>query len=164
MCSALAIAINRLPRYFRSALTIIWSVLFISLAWITAQNWNAASLVKENFLSNLVQIPENNLLIINTPDNFNGAYILRNGTNDYLNLKESNKTITQVDFQTFTNLNGGVTIEDNGGFQDNNGASFYYQNPKLDQLKNIQKGSLPFDNYDAIYYFNEGKFFKIEKP
>ena len=131
---------------------------------MTAQNWDKANQVKENYLNTLERLPENNLLIINTPDNFNGAYILRNGVNDYLKFKETRKRTTQIDFQTFTNINGGIILKDSCSFKGNNGASYYYKNPKLDSLKNIQKDSIPFNMYDAVYYFNEGKFFKIEKP
>ena len=60
--------------------------------------------------------------------------------------------------------NGGIILKDSCSFKGNNGASYYYKNPKLDSLKNIQKDSIPFNVYDAVYYFNEGKFFKIEKP
>ena len=77
-----------------------------------------ANQVKENFLNNLECLPENNLLIINTPDNFNGAYILRNGVNDYLKFKETGKRTTQIDFQTFTNVNGGITFLENNSFKD----------------------------------------------
>jgi hypothetical protein len=131
---------------------------------VTAQNWDKADQVKENYLNNLERLPENNLLLINTPDNFNGVYILRNGVNDYLKFKETGKRVTQIDFQTFTNVNGGIAFLKNNSFKDKNGASYYYKNPKLQSLKNIQKDSIPFNLYDAVYYFNEGKFLKIEKP
>ena len=31
-------------------------------------------------------------------------------------------------------------------------------------LKNIEKDALHFNMYDAVYYFSDGKFSKIEKP
>lgn len=164
VCTSLVVAINKLPKKQANILSILWSIIFISLTYGTAQNWDKANQVKENYLNNLERLPENNLLIINTPDNFNGAYILRNGVNDYLKFKETGKRTTQIDFQTFTNVNGGITFLENNIFKDTNGASYYYENPKLHSLKNIQKDALPFNMYDAVYYFNEGKFFKIEKP
>ncbi len=164
VCTSLVVAINKLPKKQSNILTILWSIIFISLTYVTAQNWDKANQVKEIFLNNLERLPENNLLIINTPDNFNGAYILRNGVNDYLKFKETGKRTTQIDFQTFTNVNGGITFLENNSFKDNNGASYYYKNPKLQSLRNIEKDALPFNMYDAVYYFNDGKFFKIEKP
>jgi hypothetical protein len=164
VCTSLVVAIHQLPKKITNTLSIIWGIIFISLTYVTAQNWNKANQVKENYLTHLELLPENNLLIINTPDNFNGAYILRNGVNDYLKFKETGKRTTQIDFQTFTNINGGVILKGNYSFKDNNGASYYYKNPKLDPLKNIQKDSLTFYMYDAVYYFNGGNFFKIEKP
>ncbi len=164
VCTSLVVAINKLPKKQSNILTILWSIIFISLTYVTAQNWDKANQVKENYLNTLERLPENNLLIINTPDNFNGAYILRNGVNDYLKFKETGKRTTQIDFQTFTNVNGGITFLENNSFKDKNGASYYYKNPKLQSLRNIEKDALPFNLYDAVYYFNDGKFFKIEKP
>ena len=164
VCTSLVVAINKLPKKQSNILSILWSIIFVSLTYVTAQNWYKANQVKENYLNTLERLPENNLLIINTPDNFNGAYILRNGVNDYLKFKETRKRATQIDFQTFTNINGGITFQENNSFKDKNGASYYYKNPKLQSLKNIQKDAIPFNMYDAVYYFNEGKFFKIEEP
>ena len=164
VCTSLVVAIHQLPKKITTTLSIIWGIIFISLTYVTAQNWNKANQVKENYLTHLELLPENNLLLINTPDNFNGAYILRNGVNDYLKYKATGKRTTQIDFQTFKTINGGVSFLDNNSFKDKNGASYYYRNPKLDPLKNIQKDSLTFYMYDAVYYFNEGNFFKIEKP
>jgi len=164
VCTSLAVAINKLPKTQSNVLSILWGIIFISLTYVTAQNWDKAHQVKENYLNTLEHLPENNLLIINTPDNFNGAYILRNGVNDYLKFKETGKRATQIDFQTFTKINGGITVLKNNSFKDKNGASYYYKNPKLQSLKNIQKDAIPFNMYDAVYYFNDGKFFKIEKP
>ena len=164
VCTSLIVAINRLPKKIATTIYILWGVTFISLTYLTVQNWGKANQVKENYLTNIERLPEDNLLIINTPDNFNGAYVLRNGVNDYLKYKATGKRATQIDFQTFTNINGGVSFLDNNSYKDKNGASYYYKNPKLHSFKKIQKDSLPFHMYDAVYYFNEGKFFKIEKP
>ncbi|MDG2227170.1 MAG: hypothetical protein P8L20_05505 [Flavobacteriales bacterium] len=164
VCTSLVVAINKLPKKQSNILSILWSIIFIGLTYVTSQNWEKANQVKENYLNNLERLSENNLLLINTPDNFNGAYILRNGVNDYLKFKETGKTATQIDFQTFTNVNGGITFLENNGFKGNKGASFYYKNPKLKTLKKIEKDALPFNMYDAVYYFSDGKFSKIEKP
>ena len=53
------------------------------------QKWIGASLLAENYLSELSKVlsHEKKVFLINVPDNFKGVYVLRNGVIDYLSMK-----------------------------------------------------------------------------
>lgn len=50
------------------------------------KNWKIANKTIEDFKEKLIQIPNNNTIIFNLPDSYKGAYIFRNGYNQFLKI------------------------------------------------------------------------------
>lgn len=131
---------------------------FIGFTLIDGSKWKASSQLCHNYLNELVKqdIEGKNILLVNVPDNFDGAYCLRNGIKDFVALIDTSCKITPVLYQTFNDLSGGI-YPINNTFMNAPKTQFYYSNPLfIDNNPMIWNDSL-LKEYDRTFYYVDGK-------
>ena len=121
-------------------------LLIISFSFLTIKDtmkWRDASLICNQYLNELsgLDIDKSNVLLINTPDNYHGVYVLRNGISDFLAMKKITAHIDVLNYQNITSKNWGKEIENDTNMLN------------ITQFENSKK-------YDQILLFRNGKFTK----
>jgi hypothetical protein len=159
----IAFALFSLKGVFQKIATIVVILSFIIFIQLDIQKWRGSSDVCQSFLRELVQQELHNkkVLLVNVPDNFAGAYCLRNGIEEYLKVSGVTCEITPVFYQTFTDSLGGV-IPINEAFLSLPSSKIYYVNPDFESLQASTWNDSLGDDYDKVYYYLEQKFHSIK--
>lgn len=131
------------------------TLFFIFTSFLTSINWKNAGELSSTFLNELVKIPEENIILLNVPDNLNGSYVLRNGISQYLTFNNIHKEIEIVDFQSFSSKKGGLEYK-NGAFNEID-AKWYYSN-----IKSNKPYQYDYNSTSAVYTFYNGNFQKVK--
>ena len=145
-----AVALSQVLTYWKSNFTFLLSILVVAaFSTLTIQDtfkWKNASIISQQYLSALssLAIDNSSILIINAPDNYQGAYALRNGINDFLKSKNKNVQVSIVNYQTVNSKKWGEETEKDTVYLN----KIYSDNHK---------------KYDQIIYYVNGKFKSIEK-
>ena len=145
-----AVALSQVLTYWKSNFTFLLSILVVAaFSTLTIQDtfkWKNASIISQQYLSALssLAIDNSSILIINAPDNYQGAYVLRNGINDFLKSKNKNVQVSIINYQTVNSKKWGEETEKD-----------------TDYLNKIDSDN--HKKYDQIIYYVNGKFKSIEK-
>jgi len=131
------------------------TLFFIFTSLLTSINWENAGELSSTFLNELVKIPEENIILLNVPDNLNGSYVLRNGIFQYLTFNNIQKEIEIVDFQSFSSKKGGLEYK-NGAFNEID-AKWYYS-----IIKSNKPYQHDYNSTSAVYTFYNGNFQKVK--
>ena len=126
------------------------------MTMLNNQTWVGASILAENYLSELSKVLSNEkkVFLVNVPDNFKGVYVLRNGVKGYLSMKNIETEIYIWKFQTFKKLDGGIQFQDKN-FQEQYAETYF------------EKSASNFSNFisssDLVLYYNNFTFNEIDK-
>lgn len=149
-------AVSFLKNKMKILVTAFSISMFFFMAILNNQKWIGASLLAENYLSELSKVLSNEkkVFLLNVPDNFNGVYVLRNGVRDYLSMKNIETEIYIWKFQSFKQLNGGIEFRDKILKEYNTDTYFEKYSSNLSDV---------ISNCDLILYYNNFTFNKIDK-
>lgn len=139
---------------FKNVILVTTLTFFIATSFWTSLNWKNAGELSKAYLSELENLPELKINILNAPDNLNGSYVLRNGITNYFALKSEIRGIKITTYQSFYSKNGGLIYSSEKLNEIN--AKAYYSIPEA-------KKPYDFDSETATptYTFCAGKFKKI---
>jgi hypothetical protein len=130
--------------------------LFSILTFYDTKKWVVASEICNQYLKELIthEIENKNILILNIPDNYKGAYVLRNGINEYLNLNNINGNISLINYQSFNSQISGIKL---------NGSELLNVESDLIKTDSIVLKALLLDSikYDFILYYQDKSFKKL---
>ncbi len=170
IATVLSISIFNLP--FKKAslfLGAIWIVSFSYITTLTNQTWVEASELRDTYGEQLLTIEEN-IIVLNAPDNYKGVYVFRNGIEEYLKLHGSSVELTVPFFQTFHTLEGGITPPDvNHSVTAINCSELYYFKNSYGIVYPIEPNKVSIDEKifqtgQNIYYFSNGKLHRFDHP
>ncbi|OFX17345.1 MAG: hypothetical protein A2033_16685 [Bacteroidetes bacterium GWA2_31_9] len=86
-------------------------IVFSFFTYNTNITWKHANEISESFsnqIVNNINKGENNILILNIPDNYDGVYLFRNSLTDCIKLKLNNESNYNIKFLAFQNLSSKV--------------------------------------------------------
>ena len=149
-------AISFLKNKMKVVFTALSISIFFFMTMLNNQTWVGASILAENYLSELSKVLSNEkkVFLVNVPDNFKGVYVLRNGVKGYLSMKNIETEIYIWKFQTFKKLDGGRQFQDKN-FQEQYAETYF------------EKSASNFSNFisssDLVLYYNNFTFNEIDK-
>jgi hypothetical protein len=136
------------------------SIIFIQL---DVFKWKQSSEISEHYLSGILDegIDKKKVLLVNVPDNYMGAYCLRNGIKEFLLLNNIETYLEIMFFQTYLDISGGMTYEDHK-LKEKTGAIFYYSKyPHARYQVDFWNDSI-MNDFDNVFTYHNNSFSKIK--
>lgn len=135
------------------------SIVFIQL---DVYKWKQSGEICNNYLNGILNegIDKKNILLINIPDNYKGAYCLRNGLKEFLLLNNKETNFEVMFFQTYLDVSGGMTYEEHK-LVEKSGALLYYSKYPHDRFHvDLWSDSL-MNDFDNVFTYHNNSFSKI---
>lgn len=161
-CISISFFISHWKSQYVPFLSIILATIFCSLTIQDTYKWKKASFICSSYLNKLSAICVNtqSVLLINTPDNFKGVYVLRNGVEDFLKNKGVNVKSKVLEFQKFNSINGGSKIV-NGNLVNHNTEKIDYENSSTNRNLILSMNQARFVTFDKLLIYCNSNFKEV---
>jgi len=146
----------------RSIFIVSVVIFFISLTFIDVKKWGLGTELCNNYLSELEKLDLDNkkVLLLNVPDNIQGVYVLRNGVDEYLKMKNITCNLDIFIHQQFITLNSGLYVIKDSLISNNASNLYIDYNNDLYGIDNFNIKDKDLLYFDMVYYYNNKKFYK----
>jgi protein O-mannosyl-transferase len=149
---------NNNLRWFLSFFLMLGCIISIQM---DMQKYKKANEISTLYLEQLAQIidkEDQQILLLNVPDNYEGAYVLRNGIESYLKITHKKVAITAICYETFTNQNkkSNDCLVQNNELAPPHQKKYYWidKNGNKQFNKYWSENDLPnLTTFDKVFYF-----------